>query len=268
MWLRARHRYERKGLAIFRRALRKVANRVPWDQIDQWRYKPLIELNINDQAILEAYRDFYVQIGLWHGKRIGRELNRFKKEFDPDTFEANYSSEVIQYLREYAGINIASVTGSLRVYLIDYIEKQLETGAGIREIARNVQKHILSRGFYRWQIERIVRTETTAAANFGAVSASARSDVIMVKTWISATDARTRRLPKAQFDHYEMHLKEVDEDKPFMVPGKFGEEPLMFPGDPTGSPGNIINCRCTVALVPKLDSNGDFVERVGSFNQL
>jgi uncharacterized protein with gpF-like domain len=37
---------------------------------------------------------------------------------------------------------------------------------------------------------------------------------------------------------------------PFMVPSEHGPEPLAFPGDPAGSPGNIINCRCAIAYIP------------------
>jgi len=38
-------------------------------------------------------------------------------------------------------------------------------------------------------------------------------------------------------------------DIPFKVPYGFGSfEALMFPGDPDGSAGNIINCRCPMTF--------------------
>ena len=35
-----------------------------------------------------------------------------------------------------------------------------------------------------------------------------------------------------------------------------GGELLSYPGDLSGSPGNVINCRCCVAMVPLADDNG------------
>jgi hypothetical protein len=34
-------------------------------------------------------------------------------------------------------------------------------------------------------------------------------------------------------------------DEPFIVSG----EELMYPGDPSGSAGNVINCRCAIGYV-------------------
>ncbi len=58
------------------------------------------------------------------------------------------------------------------------------------------------------------------------------------KEWISAGDGNERE------GHDEVEGP-VDIDKPFIVNG----ESLMAPGDPGGSPENVINCRCTVAPV-------------------
>ena len=268
-WLRLRNRYERRGVRAFRKALQDVANRVEWDQADPWNYRMLIESNVNEMAILETYQAFYVEIGLLHGQRIGKAINKYKKsgvkEFDPVSFRQTYPSEVLQFIRNSAGNNIVSVRKSVVKYLLDFIEKGLKAGESVREMARLIQRHILSKGFYRWQIKRIVQTETTAAANYGSYKAGISSDLVMVKTWISATDERTRRIEKgAHFDHLEMNLKEVDEDVPFEVVGKFGNDLLDFPGDPKGKAGNVINCRCNLAMVPKLDANGDFIERTST----
>ena len=77
----------------------------------------------------------------------------------------------------------------------------------------------------------------------------------MDKVWISALDARTRQAPDSKFDHYDMNQKRVPLDKPFNVSG----EKLMFPGDPKGSGGNVINCRCSVAQVVRRDKDGNII---------
>ena len=49
----------------------------------------------------------------------------------------------------------------------------------------------------------------------------------------------------------------VDLNQDFNVSG----EKMMFPGDIKGSAGNVINCRCTVAQIPKRDSKGRLIRK-------
>lgn len=56
------------------------------------------------------------------------------------------------------------------------------------------------------------------------------------KTWVTQGDERVRDW------HEDADGQEVPVDQPFDV----GGESLMYPGDPDGSPGNVINCRCFV----------------------
>lgn len=61
------------------------------------------------------------------------------------------------------------------------------------------------------------------------------------KRWISALDDTTRDA------HAEVDGQEVGVNEPFIVSG----EELMYPGDPRGSAGNVINCRCSHIIVIK-----------------
>lgn len=63
------------------------------------------------------------------------------------------------------------------------------------------------------------------------------------KAWLSNRDSNTRD------DHFDADGQEVDVDASFFVGGEY----LRFPGDPLGSAGNIINCRCTTR--PVVESN-------------
>ena len=112
-----------------------------------------------------------------------------------------------------------------------------------------VRKIVSKPNFYRAQALRIARTETTAAANFAATEAGGVSGFAMQKEWISALDSRTRD------DHAGTNGQKRPESKPFNV----GGEKLMYPGDPAGSAGNVINCRCTVAMIPVRDRSGNLI---------
>jgi hypothetical protein len=86
--------------------------------------------------------------------------------------------------------------------------------------------------------------QTTATPVFEAGQEFAFEDAeIGEKVWLSRRDGKVRT---GTFDHLEPDGQVQKVGDPFDV----SNEELRFPGDPSGSPGNIINCRCT--QLPKL----------------
>lgn len=95
----------------------------------------------------------------------------------------------------------------------------------------------------------------------------------LLKRWIATADGRTRR------GHLEAHAKY--KNNPIPVTDKFivrdwrytkkggwrvvHTDELMYPGDPSGSPGNTINCRCTMTtIVPEVGVIGSSLDgRIG-----
>ena len=98
------------------------------------------------------------------------------------------------------------------------------------------------RSTWQTRAERIARTETTGAFNAGADQAYAEEGAA-VKMWLCAPDARTRDA------HLAANGTCVSTDDSFDVDGEF----LSFPGDPSGSAGNVINCRCTTIGGPSCE---------------
>jgi hypothetical protein len=94
-----------------------------------------------------------------------------------------------------------------------------------------------------WRREMIARTETIKAMN--TVSYRLYGDWgVEEHEWLSANDDRTRREP------YGGHLAADGQVRRVGMPFDVGGEKLLYPGDPRGSPGNIINCRCvTIPIV-------------------
>jgi len=124
---------------------------------------------------------------------------------------------------------------------IEMLRKELHeafvNGEDLKQIMERVANvfRVSAEGY---RAERIARTETIRAANKGALEGYRQAGV-RKKEWITALDERTREW------HAEADGQIVPIDAPFVV----GGEELMYPGDPAGSPGNTINCRCTVAPV-------------------
>ncbi len=132
--------------------------------------------------------------------------------------------------------------------IVDTLIRQLraELAAGVRagerisDLRARVRRVLVDQAPDR--ISKIARTEVVGALNAGANAAYNRSPVVGQKKWLTARDDRVR---VGTFDHREADGQVVDKDQPFTVSG----ESLMFPGDPNGSPGNIIRCRCTIRPV-------------------
>lgn len=89
-------------------------------------------------------------------------------------------------------------------------------------------------------IVRIARTQTTRIENLGRQNAydeiakNIPEGKKLMKVW------NCKMLPTSRETHIKMDGVKVPYDKPFVVDG----EELMYPGDPNGSPANIINCHC------------------------
>ena len=72
----------------------------------------------------------------------------------------------------------------------------------------------------------------------------------MVKVWLATEDSRTRP------SHREADGQRVPMGANFIV----GGHSLAFPGDPSGPPGEIIQCRCTMLLMEP-DEDVDLSDR-------
>lgn len=122
-------------------------------------------------------------------------------------------------------INAETLQGILQGESMDKIAKRL----------RNVQD------MNRTQAIRSARTIVTGAENKGRQDSYARAEadgIVLQKEWLATNDGRTRH------SHAMLDGAIVDQDKKF-------DNGLMYPGDPSGRPEEVYNCRCT--LVAKVN---------------
>jgi uncharacterized protein with gpF-like domain len=96
---------------------------------------------------------------------------------------------------------------------------------------------------------RIASTTTTTAFEKGQEKAM-RENGMFGRMWLSQRDVHVRR------GHLEADGQTVELDEPFEVAPSLAasEEELQFPGDPEGSPANVINCRCTALPIPDAET--------------
>ena len=122
-------------------------------------------------------------------------------------------------------INAETLQGILQGESMDKIAKRL----------RNVQE------MNRTQAIRSARTIVTGAENKGRQDSYARAEadgIILQKEWLATNDGRVRH------SHAVLDGAIVDQYKKF-------DNGLMYPGDPSGRPEEVYNCRCT--LVAKVN---------------
>lgn len=254
-WLRQHAQYERMSYRIFIEAFRESSNKIPFSFLTLDNYESLIDSSIPLEDITQAYFKVYKDVGEIHGARTGKEINLQLKEFNLDMFLSRFDKDLLGWLFNNSSLRIKSVKSTMVKYLQEVMSFGIAQGKDIREIAKDLEKLINRRNFYRWQALRIARTETTAAANYAATQSAKVSGVLIEKVWISSHDARTRRPPHSKYNHYNMNNVRVAENEKFNVNGDM----VLYPGDPKGAEGNVINCRCSVAQVVKRDSNGNII---------
>lgn len=144
----------------------------------------------------------------------------------------------------------------------DLVAHEVASGAGagepISEIADRVDTVLSTTRSERWPNRAVVvaRTETIGALNAGrhdsfGIVAEEEPDTPLERLWLATSDSRTRRthgrgfrLPTGEWAN-GADGQRVPIGKPFVV----GGFELMFPGDPSGPPQEVIACRCTSLLV-------------------
>jgi len=258
-WLRWHKEYERYSTKQLKSVFETWISNIDWENINNKNYKRVIRKSIDIEVLKEAYYNIYSKIGRVHSKRIIKEIERSKKDFYIDFFNL-YTRQIVEFLRTDGSYRITTVSENFFEYIVDILTNRFEDNITIREASKEIQEVVNKPTFYRWQAERIARTETTSAANRATWIAGETSGFVMEKIWISAQDKRTRRKPSSEYDHFEMNGKTVNYyDKFIFNKGDIREESLLYPGDITGSAQNIINCRCAIAIIPKRDENGELI---------
>ena len=255
-WLRWHSQYEQIAYKELVAGFRDLGNSIPFFAMNEDNYDMILDSTFDTNQFFDIYYNIYNQIGVIHGTRVGKQINRQLKEFTLNGFLSLFERDLLTWLFDNAVTRVVTVRQTYLEYLRQLIAFGYAEGKTISEISTDIKRQVNQRGFYRWQALRIARTETTAAANHAAMVSTSSSGVLTQKVWISATDARTRRPPKSEFNHLKMNGVRVAKNEYFDVPFEGDFEKIMFPGDPKASAGNVINCRCSIALVPKRDSEG------------
>lgn len=166
------------------------------------------------------------------------------------------AKQILNELRLSLLNNVHGIEDSIKKEILYYIKLGQENGWSYDETAKAISAKVGS----TYRAQRIVRTESVKASNMGAMAGAEMTGLLMDKVWINARDKRVRGNPTGkvtEFDHWDIGGTTLPMQQSFFLGSRNGpSEYLRFPGDPNGSPANIIKCRCTLGFIPKRDANG------------
>jgi hypothetical protein len=152
----------------------------------------------------------------------------FSKDFDSD-----FEKELSEFIDFNTSVWAGEIDETTRKRLAKVIDNSYNDGLSVEATGVALRNTVIGMGVYRANL--ISRTEVHRVASFAneAVAENMKIDGT-VKEWVAIQDNRTR------VSHSIASGQRVDLKEFFVV----GGERLKYPGDPRGSAGNTINCRC------------------------
>jgi HK97 family phage portal protein len=155
--------------------------------------------------------------------------------------ETTFELEMLSWSRDHSLSQASLITQrSLDKAKKVFFEKAV-SGDSIASTGRKLYE-ALGGEVSKTRAQTIAQTEIHQAYNVASNIAMEATGIDFDKRWISLSDADVRPDPK------RANGQTVGKDERFSV----GDSKLRFPGDPTGSAKETINCRCAVRYIPKV----------------
>lgn len=232
----------------FRAAIRKEKNRFIDAQMEYYKRIGKLSDTLEQehaQKLESIYRENYRRIMKTAVSAAPGTISGIKAS---DIREVKYSiheSALFEWFTTQGG---ARVKRTARVTANDVrklVSEAFQAGEPETDVIR---AGLRAKGLSAWRANTIARTETHNAAAFAsrytAETIAAEAGLTLEKKWQPTLDERTRpaHMAMATSDY-------IGIDAPFIVDG----EELDYPGDPSGSPENVINCRCVELRQVKRD---------------
>ena len=192
--------------------------------------------------LAEEYQKMYISIGNHIAKWYFGIFKKYQTKADAKSFQSEWERSFADYGGRVAATNVTLVSGTAKKTL-EKLTQQLMRDPEFMQLGNEAKARVLRNKFSRYsafQANRLVRTESTRAANF-AVEKSAKtlfSENDLSKRWLAVMDGKER------IWHRAANGQTVRMNEKFIV----GGEAMSRPGE--GSARNVINCRCRIIPIP------------------
>lgn len=181
-----------------------------------------LETSLVDSARLrENLTELYLYVAPLEARRTLKKLTKDQ-----------WTTDVLEYLQYFLlRLSVTPVAETTRAKIAAILTQSIEEGWNEATTVQAIRGLLNDRA----RALKIVRTEVIRAVNFGSMMAAYDSDYLYEKTWLAVNDNRTRKTHK----HVSGETKDLLEEF---------SNGLLFPGDPLGSPREVINCRCRLGF--------------------
>jgi uncharacterized protein with gpF-like domain len=222
--------------------LKSEFERVAREASTSWEKTGTYGRAMTDHAdrLLKIFQAYYLSVMKAFSLRIlkAAPVKALVPHLETKDAEDELESFIAQWSQTNAAKKVVKVSATTETRINRAVSYGIQNGLTRAEIGKRiVEKTGESIGAVRAHV--IARTEVHAASLVASFE-SAKSIGAVTKEWVATEDARTRE------DHGEVDGDVVAMNEPFLVPSTDGEEPMMYPGDPSASAGNVINCRCVL----------------------
>jgi len=205
------------------------------------------QANIKDK-VKKSFIDMYQVTGVAFAKMQAELIKQAHRNLHTKANPEDLESEWILHMREFVekrcGEKITAVTRHMYEDIIRVTRASFEAGADQGWGADKVAREIMQRQgqIDQFRALRIARTEIVGASNEGSMKGAKDFRPDSMKKWVVTMDGNTRD------DHAAMQGEPaIPLDQKFLV----GGDEMDYPGDPSGSAGNVIQCRCGVTYEPE-----------------
>ena len=248
-WEQRRAGIERKYLPLIQRELSKQVqafiSHINWNGLIEGRLNLDHVIPVNGiQAVIKA---LYIKSGLLQANNVYGDLKRSNLKFSGFGFNEQWTRDIENYFQLHI-LNkaVLPITGTTKNMIREILEKASREGWGVEQTVKEIISRTQDINRHRARV--ITRTESVRAMNVGTLLGADKSSIVLDKQWITARDERVRS------SHRYLQGVKIEMEDVFA-------NGCAFPGDPNGSAKETINCRCTIALVPKRDASGRVVRK-------
>jgi len=189
----------------------------------------MLEIRQNN-SFNELINIFKIQYRIVANAFKNEMLNREQNVKD---FESDFELELERYIDDNIATLVVGINDGTRAKIQNVINNSFGTGQSINSTGNELRNAIIGMGVLRANL--IARTEVHRTASFANEMVAENMGIAGTrKEWVAVADGRTRAT------HIQATGQQVGLEEPFIV----GGDRLKYPGDPAGSPGETINCRC------------------------
>ena len=194
-----------------------------------------------DAILRQPFEDMYIKIysivGLFFANETQAELVKAV------TIDDVTLARIEAWVKANAGERVTDVWMYSREQYLNVLKEAtataIDSGQSVDSIARMVRDMVSDRmgEISLMRATRIARTEIVSASNMGSLQGAMNSQATVKKSWL------TSGLPGTRPTHLDAEAQPpIELNQTFKV----GADDLQYPGDPAGSPAEVINCRCTI----------------------